>query len=123
MLLAEDQLTELSGRVPFTWEAAGRDFTTFAPMSFSLAAVAAGFDLTCQGSFPDAASALQVMIAQPTMGGTELRSASVTKTSASEIVGHFAAPTGMAVGSAQVIVLVSPPETFYPGSGFMNWTA
>ena len=122
VLMAEDQLTELTARVPFTWTAAPANFGDFNPKSVSLAAAAAGFDLTVTGSFPDAASALVVMIAQPSMGGTELLSTSVTKDSAGQIVGHFANTGAMVVGTAQVIVKTTA-ESFYPNSGTIDFTA
>lgn len=120
--LADADSYPLAPPVPFTFDPIPRDFQTFTPTTLSIAAVAGGFDLTCVGTFGDKYYDLQVVMGQPTLGGTELRSTSVTKNSESEIVAHFGAPTGMVPGDAQVAV-ATMIEEYYPGSGFITWTA
>lgn len=108
--------------IPFTFDPVPRNLDSFTPTTLSIAAVAGGFDLTCVGTFGDKDYDLQLVMGQPTLGGTELRSTSVTKNSESEIVGHFGAPAGMVPGDAQVAVATFFEE-YYPGSGFLTWTA
>lgn len=119
VLLLDDK--EVSGRVPFTWDLPPRNYVSHTPLNVSLAAAASGFDLVCTGTFPDDASALEVNIAQPNMGGTTIVSSSITKDSLTQLTAHFDAPTGMVAGSAQVYIGVPAEQGAYPGSSFVTF--
>lgn len=111
--------TEVSNRVAVQYVDPPRNFTSVTPANVTNDNAA--FDLTCTGNFSDDASVLNLRIAQPNMGGTELHSASVTKNSDTEVVGHFADQAGMVPGSAQVYMWVVGEETAYPGSAFVTF--
>lgn len=118
-LYGADQNTPISNEVPFTWTGAppAQNFGSSSPPT---AWLGTPLDITVTGGFPDAEADLYVAVHQPALDqGPILQSTSVTKTSNSEIVGHFADTAGMVEGTAQVIVGTGDPATraYYPGSG------
>jgi hypothetical protein len=118
-VLCADQDVEISNRHTVHYVDPPRNFVSFTPTT--VPNDNAAFDLTCTGNFGDDVGVLQLRIAQPAMGGTELHSASVVKNSPTEVVAHFADQAGMTIGSAQVYMWVVGEETAYPGSAFVDF--